>query len=360
MPNLTRRHILAGAAAAALLPLPARANAAQWRKLATEPFKGKQDDICFVDARTGWYGNGAGKLFRTLDGGETWDKVWDNPGTFIRSVGFLDAQNGYVGNVGTEYYPNVTDTNLLYRTKDGGKTFQPVSLPTGATIRGICGIDILRTKSILQGELKDRIVIHAAGRVGGPAAILRSIDGGKTWTHLDLAAQAGMILDVKFMDMSTGFVAASTSADIAQGQAQILMTRDGGRSWSVAYRGERKFENVWKLSFPSADVGFGTIQSYDDALADGQQRIVKTVDGGKTWTELPLVKDVKQRQFGLGFATPELGWIGCRSGGYETRDGGKSWEPATFGPAVNKIRVIRDGAGFAAYAIGVDVHKLTA
>lgn len=357
MTKFTRRQVLAAAIVSPLMPAAAQSGEQQWRKLATEPFKGKQDDIAFVDPLTGWYGNGSGKLYRTRDGGETWEKVWDSPGTFIRSVGFLDAQNGFVGNVGTEYYPNVSDANLLYRTRDGGRSFQIVPLPANATIRGICGIDILKTKSILQGELKDRTVIHAAGRVGGPAAILRSVDGGETWTHSDFAAQAGMILDVKFLDLTTGFVAASTSADIEQGQAQILVTRDGGQTWSVAYRGERKFENIWKLSFPSREVGYGTVQSYDDNLADGQQRIVKTVDGGKTWTELPLVKDVKQREFGLGFATPDWGWVGCRAGGYETTDGGKTWSPVNFGPAVNKIRVVQLGGGFVAYAIGAEVHK---
>jgi photosystem II stability/assembly factor-like uncharacterized protein len=359
MKTLSRREILAAASALSLVPTIAVAASSGWRKLVTEPIKGKQDDISFVDPLTGWYGNGAGKLYATRDGGETWTKMWETPGTFIRSVGFMDAQNGFVGNVGTDYYPNVSDTTLLYRTRDGGKTFQPVALPAGATIRGICGIDILKTKSILQGELEDRIFVHAAGRVGGPAAILRSLDAGETWSHLDLSAQAGMILDVKFFDPMTGLVAASTSADIAQGQALILNTQDGGRTWIESYRGARKFENVWKMSFPTRDVGYGTVQSYDDTLAEGQQRIVKTTDGGKSWTELPLVKDVKQRQFGLGFATPDLGWVGCRAGGYETRDGGKSWSPASFGPAVNKIRVVPKDAGFVAYAIGVEVHKLS-
>jgi hypothetical protein len=81
-----------------------------WRVLATEPYRGKQDDISFVSPELGWYGNGAGKLYRTANGGETWEKVWEQPGTFIRALGFLDALNGFLGNVGTDYYPGVTDT----------------------------------------------------------------------------------------------------------------------------------------------------------------------------------------------------------------------------------------------------------
>ena len=84
---------------------------------------GKQDDIAFVSPDTGWYGNGSGKLYRTADGGETWAKVWEQPGTFIRALGFVDARHGFLGNVGTDYYPSVTDTRPLYRTRDGGVTW---------------------------------------------------------------------------------------------------------------------------------------------------------------------------------------------------------------------------------------------
>lgn len=44
---------------------------ATWQKLQTEPYKGKQDDIHFIDADHGWYVNGAGKIHATADGGNT-------------------------------------------------------------------------------------------------------------------------------------------------------------------------------------------------------------------------------------------------------------------------------------------------
>lgn len=153
-------------------PIPA------WRQLNTEPYRGKQDDISFVNPDLGWYGNGAGKLYRTNDGGETWSLAWERPGTFIRALGFVDAQNGFLGNVGTNYYPGVTDTHPLYRTRDGGVTWTPVEAENIGIVDGICGIDILRERRIFQGELRDAAIIHAAGRVGGSATMLRSLDGG--------------------------------------------------------------------------------------------------------------------------------------------------------------------------------------
>ena len=119
---MDRRVFLGTAAASALVPTVGRAQdaAPAWVKLPTEPYRGKQDDVVFVDALTGWYGNGAGKLFRTTDGGQTWVKQLDRPGTFVRALGFVDAELGFLGNIGPDYFPNVSDATPLYRTRDGG------------------------------------------------------------------------------------------------------------------------------------------------------------------------------------------------------------------------------------------------
>jgi photosystem II stability/assembly factor-like uncharacterized protein len=327
-----------------------------WRTLATEAYKGKQDDISFVSPNMGWYGNGAGKLYRTTDGGESWAKVWEQPGTFIRALGFVDDRLGFLGNVGTEYYPNVTDTRPLYRSRDGGLSWTPIEAPGIGIVKGICGIDVLRERRIFQGELREVAVIHAAGRVGGPAAMLRSVDGGETWTVVDLRAHAGMILDVKFFDAQNGLVCAATSSDTVQAHALILRTADGGATWTKAYQSARPFENCWKMSFPSRNVGYATVQNYQDGTT--QRVVVKTMDGGVTWRELPLVEDAKVRQFGVGFVNERLGWVGTTTTGFETRDGGATWMPVAMGAAVNKIRILREGNRFRAFAIGVQVHRL--
>lgn len=355
MIELNRRQALAAGVAATAWPLAARASAPTWETLPTEAYPGKRDDICFPDAMNGWYGTGAGDLFKTQDGGASWSKVASRPGTFIRALGFVDARTGFIGNIGTNYYPGVTDTTPLYRTDDGGASWKAVDLG-GKTIAGVCAIDVLHTQRIYQGTLQPHVVIHAAGRVGGPTGLLRSTDGGASWTVRDMGDVAGMILDVRFLDENTGLIFASTSRDVATTEGLILRTADGGVTWRAVYRSGRPAELIWKASFVDARTGFATVQSYDPNRA--QQVIVKTVDGGQSWQELPMVANAAARQFGIGFLDANHGFVGTAVGGFETHDGGRSFAPATIAKAANKFRIVRSDKGVRVYAIGTQVQRL--
>ena len=56
----------------------------KWEKLNTEPYKGKQDDIFFVNENNGWYINGFGKIYHTTDGGQNWKLQLEKKRTFFR------------------------------------------------------------------------------------------------------------------------------------------------------------------------------------------------------------------------------------------------------------------------------------
>src|SRR5579859_4086435 len=92
---------------------------ASWVKLSAAPsISGKQDDLYFVDPSIGFSVNGMGRIYGTTDGGQTFTKLLDQPGTYFRAVSFLDASHGFAANIGTDYYPGVTDTQPLYETND--------------------------------------------------------------------------------------------------------------------------------------------------------------------------------------------------------------------------------------------------
>jgi photosystem II stability/assembly factor-like uncharacterized protein len=332
----------------------------KWQKLDTVAYRGKQDDIFFLNADLGWYVNGGGKIYKTIDGGKTWIEKLSQPGTFFRTVGFVNEKIGFAGNIGTDYFPGVTDTTPLYMTDDGGDTWRAVSAIDGPMVKGLCAIDVLHTKFINSGVLDSRTVIHAGGRVGGPAFLLRSLDGGKTWKSQNLSAHTKMILDVKFFDENRGFIMGASDTDTEKSNALIIATQDGGATWKKVYQSTRPFEITWKASFPTRDTGYVTIQNYNPDKTISQRYVAKTTDGGATWNEIPLVNDHAVRQFGVGFADEKIGWVGTTTGGYQTTDGGATWASvADMGRASNKVRIIRDGNGFVAYAIGLDVRKIT-
>lgn len=337
-------------------PVAAAPAAGEWRTFPTEAYPGKRDSISFVDDTHGWYGTGAGDLFRTTDGGANWQKIASRPGTFVRAVGFVDRQNGFIGNIGTDYYPGVTDETPLYRTRDGGVTWEAVD--TGdATIKGVCAIDILPVKRIYQGELRPRTVIHAAGRVGGPTGMLRSVDGGDTWSVIDMSAHAGMILDVTFFDENTGLVFAATNADPAQAEGLVLRTEDGGQTWKEVYRSGRAYELIWKASFPAGgDTGYATVQSYDPERAT--QLVIRSDDRGRTWREIEIAQDKTARQFGIGFVSADVGFVGTAAGGFATKDGGTTWERAPIARAANKFQAVSTDKGVRVYAIGTEVQAI--
>lgn len=330
-----------------------------WKAIGGTEYPGKQDDVVFVSPKIGFYGNGSGAVLRTDDGGDTWRELWKQPGTYVRALGFLDERRGFLGNLGPDYFPGVTDDAMLYRTDDGGEHWTKVALPDTEGARGVCAIDVLSVDFINAGVRDHKEIVHVGGRVGGPASLFRSDDGGDTWKRLALPPEAAMVLDVKFVDVNTGFVFAGSDPNVEVSNAVILKTTDSGRSWRVVYRSTRPFELTWKASFPTRDVGYATLQSYNPEPALAQRYVLKTTDGGDSWQELPLVVDPKAQTFGVGFVDERHGWIGGVPHGFETRDGGATWTAAPeIGVATNKIRVVPDGDARAVFGIGKDLRRL--
>lgn len=195
--------------------------------------------------------------------------------------------------------------------------------------------------------------------MGGPTAFIWSDDLGASWKQGKIPEIGQMAFDVKFLDEKHGFIASATSASVEESHALILATDDGGATWREVYRSTRPFETTWKLSFPTKETGYCTVQSYNPDPASSKRFVAKTTDGGKTWSELPLVDDLKVREFGIAFVDAERGWVGAMPHGFATTDGGKTWTNCDFGNAVNKIRLVPSKDGVVGYAIGVEIHKMS-
>ena len=187
--------------------------------------------IFFVDPLYGWTAGGA---FRhTTDGGQTW--ITDNQWGSIADLFFLDRQRGWAcGNGGVAYW-----------TSDGGASWTAVVTPAGDNLSSIWFVDSLT---------------GWAAAIGG--RIVHTIDGGLSWT---IAHDSGAYLaTIQFLSPLEGW---------AIGGDTFLHTVDGGTSWSSA----TVPAGTWSQAARFFD-------SLNGVAVGGSGHIVRTSDGGTTWT----------------------------------------------------------------------------
>ena len=143
--------------------------------------------------------------------------------------------------------------------------------------------------------------------VGHDAAILRTGDGGETWTLVHRAPEKELpLLDVWFRDGKTGFAVGA--------YGYFLATRDGGDTW--------KEHSVGKDDFHlNALVPAGARRLYIAAEAGV---VYRSDDSGETWRELPSPYSGSWFA-GLAFGEDELLLAGLRGHLFRSEDGGESW-----------------------------------
>jgi photosystem II stability/assembly factor-like uncharacterized protein len=223
----------------------------------------------------------------------------------------------------------------------------------------LCAIDIVKELFINHGVADYKYHIYAVGRVGSPANMIISHDNGNTFTAIEMNTYGAMLFDIDMFNTTEGIACSSSDADVSKSNARMLRTIDGGKTWKMVYQSKRPYELTWKCFFPTPKIGYATIQSYNPDTTISQQHFIKTTNGGKSWKEFKLVNNHKARSFGVGFINEQHGYIGTAISGYETKDGGKNWKPTDLGRACNKIRIVHkpDGTVYG-YAIGVNIYKL--
>ncbi len=310
-----------------------------WKALPSAPTTSRHDDGFFINDNLGWV-VGRGRIWKTSDGGDSWIKQFDSGTIYFRSIGFLDSLTGVAGNLGTNEFGGQTDTNLIFRTVDGGENWLPVNNFIGPKPRGICGLNVIN----------DSIIV-GVGRVRGPVYFLKSTDKGATWLTKDMSNYANDLMDIYFTSPDTGFVVGGNGPLNESSNGIILHTEDGGETWTNIFTSSQTGEWCWKINFPNRTTGYASLQRDTGTVVN----FVKTTDGGKTWNE-NLLKPYRYYVQGIGFINDSVGWAGGNSSftTLETTDGGNSWHDANFGYRVNRIRKINDSV---AYAMGQTIYK---
>lgn len=157
--------------------------------------------------------------------------------------------------------------------------------------------------------------------------VVRTTDGGRTWTEKILQApnmQIQTLQNIHFVSAQTGWVI-GRAGDEEAGQGVLLKTTDGGDSWSAI---RLPFDQLPAAIF-FIDEKTGWIGGAGPPIKEdedtGPSDIIVTTDGGATWASqirLPVtIYDIYFANSTTGWATGSLGTV------YHTDDGGRTWMP---------------------------------
>jgi photosystem II stability/assembly factor-like uncharacterized protein len=186
----------------------------------------------------------------------------------FRSVHMVDNQVGFAAG----------EQGVVIKTADGGVTWTRIALNvTAADLLGLYFID--PNVGVIVGE-------------GG--TVLRTTDGGTTWNKQVIPGAAGVVLrDVCFADSERGVAVGGsksmvfTENYIDYEPGKIYLTYDGGQTWSPA--GEiptvlHSLNGVAMTGYTGVAVGGSVFHSVFHGTYARSSIIIKTTDGGYTWT----------------------------------------------------------------------------
>ena len=285
------------------------------------------DDVFFLNENLGWAANGYySGVYKTTNGGANW--ILQTTGGmlgsahYFRNIEFLDENIGFLGTLNQKFY----------KTTDGGTTWNLVTNLT-PNPNAICGLDCVGTSTI-----------YGCGAYFTPAYIIKSTDSGNTWQYIDMSAYANALVEINFIDENIGFVSGNNATG-----GVILKTIDGGITWTQLLNTGTNGDYVWKLQVLNSNnnVIFGSVE----AVSPNPGRLAKSINGGLTWSFTNAPESEIQA---VGFVNENHGWMGGHTTGfYETLDGGATWINSGIGNNLNRIFFI----GNIAYASGTAIYK---
>lgn len=230
-------------------------------------------------------------IYKSMDAGHTWTHMGlENTGRIANVI--IDPRNPeivFACSLGTAYGPQ--PERGVFRTTDGGKTWEKTLFVDENTGCGDLAMDPNNSRVLFAGMWQ--LVIHTWGRTsGGPGSgIFKSTDGGVTWTRLEghglPNSPVGRIaVRVAPSDSNRVYAEIETGDGVPMDgkptqRGQLWQSDDGGANWQVVsydrqLRGRTHYYTREEISPDNEN----EVYFFSAAFS-------RTLDGGKTLTPMP-------------------------------------------------------------------------
>jgi photosystem II stability/assembly factor-like uncharacterized protein len=259
----------------------------EWRNAG--PVRGSRSTaVAGSTARPGEYYFGAvgGGLWKTTDGGENWSPVTDGflNTASVGAVAVCEANPDvvYIGTGEVQWREWILQGDGVYKSTDGGETWEHVGLADTQTISRIR----------LHPTDCDRVYAAAMGHPFGPNAdrgVFRSTDGGETWEKVlfvdEQTGAADLSLDpndpdVLYAGMWQAEMKPWGGTDAGPGSG-LYKSTDGGNTWTNLTGNAGLPDGL--IGKVGVAVGANSDRVYASFSARPGKGIYASADGGETW-----------------------------------------------------------------------------
>ena len=327
-----------------------------WTPLGTDMDIGRE--IAFAPSNPDiMYVPSGGKLYRTQDGGSTWDKkeFFVGGGSAALAVSWHDPDTIFHGAYGG-----------VFRSEDGGDTWKDINT------------DISRGMVVgVATDPHDGDIIFAglSDMFGGLGGVVRTMDGGVIWERV---MDEGSVENIT-MAIDVGRVYISVA------ERGVYYSEDGGDTWTQVEEVETvrahgdlfvsgdgtvilTTEDFNGKQFAVSPVDLSVVYKSDS----GTNELSRSEDGGQTWERVWETPGEPRKLIAHPDDKDRL-YVGVRNQGiFETRDGGQTWNqmggkvilPYVFALAIDpqrpqRVYVAKEDGAFRSITGGGDWERMT-
>ncbi|WP_047245332.1 WD40/YVTN/BNR-like repeat-containing protein [Maribacter thermophilus] len=276
-------------------------------------------------------------VYKSIDGGKTWQHIGlENAGQIgAVEIDPTDHNIVWVAAIGNAFKPN--EERGIYKTTDGGVSWKKVLHISDKT--GFADLELLPSNPniVYAAAWKAQrtpwtIISGGENHEGG---IYKSVNGGKDWEKLKNGLPEGLIgkIDLAVSPTDSSILYAVIEAPGKEGG--VYKSVDQGKTF------KQTSSNIGLVNRPFYYTNIELDPTNPDIVYSNANPLLKSVDGGKTWKRMS-VPHGDNHDIWLNPDNPDL-LIQCNDGGANvSHNGGKTWSTQFNQPTAEIYQVAVD------------------